>query len=67
MKKVITLAVLALSLTSCGVVPMFSPGVTTNMMAQGVKACEGQGGLDLVNTTVTGFTAYCNNDSKIDI
>ena len=67
MKKLITTVVLVLSLSACGSISHLTPGITTSTWIDAEIACEHHKGVHMVNTTVSGFNAFCNDDTRKDI
>lgn len=61
------LIVAALSLTGCGLVPYGTPGVSTLNMQEAKGLRKDSEGVHVVNSTVVGFTAFCNNNDTFKL
>lgn len=63
--KTLILAVLALSLSACGTISNFTPGVTSKMFNKAVGVCKTEGGVRMVTQTFgKDYDAFCANGKK---
>jgi len=61
MKK-LSIALMALILSGCGIVPQLSPVVTSEAYSRAEIACKKHGGVRMVNQSIgIKYTAYCNH------
>ena len=65
--KTLIIAVAVLVLSGCGSISHLTPGITTSTWIDAEIACEHHKGVHMVNTTVSGFNAFCNDDTRKDI
>jgi len=65
MKK-LSIAVMSLILSGCGIVPQLSPVVTSEAYDKAETACTDHSGVRMVNQSIgIKYTVYCNDESKL--
>lgn len=63
--KTLILAALALSLSACGTISNFTPGVTSQMFNKAADVCKSDGGVYMVTQTFgKDYDAFCANGKK---
>jgi len=61
--KTLSIAVALLFITSCGIIPHVTPGVSVATMTEAKHKCTNDTGVRLVNATYIGYTVVCNNET----
>jgi hypothetical protein len=64
--KTLIIAVVVI-LSGCSTSAYLTPGISMSNMTEAQRACKGHQGVHVVNSTITGFNAFCNDDSVVSL